>query len=173
MRVASRRGACLLLSGRLVLWAVIPLANPACGGMRSGTSSDASDPFPGTWQCAETDDLTFTAPPNQPPLHQTESTGISFAVDGDASLALTDEGNGISPCPRRYSVTGATASLNAGQTCQSADQVKSYSSGSASVESGTLTVSESYSFRAPFATVDGGTVGLAGAGTSSYKCTKH
>jgi hypothetical protein len=154
--------------------------NPDGAGSSSGGGDSASDPFVGSWVCTGTSSLTFTQPAGHKPETDSFTTDVTIVANGDGSETITGQAvDGGPTCVTKATVSGNTATLESGQSCQNANgTTTAYTGGTATLTSSTTyTVTRTFSFSGTVTvTPDGGSpeqVQVAGSGTSTGTCTKQ
>jgi hypothetical protein len=150
------------------------------------SSSSSPSPFNGSWSCTQTTTYNYTSPASTQPTVVTKSLDFVFDINSGDSLvfesAPTDAatvGDGGAGCSLTYNTSGASATLESGQSCPVTATVNKatvtytvdFSNGSASVSGNSLMASTQSTFSG---TVTSGavTIKYAGNATGSTTCTK-
>jgi hypothetical protein len=154
----------------------VPALAVACGGSSSDTPSAPSTPFAGTWQCTGSDTLNFTVPM----VFSRQVNRVSTMVirdNGDGTITATRSSDAGADCVTKSAVDGASATLQAGQTCDVGGLTLKLTSGSGQVTGNSLVSARTYDFAGTLTFgPDGGapqTMNVAGQGSSSDNCTKQ
>jgi hypothetical protein len=158
----------LTLESFLVCCAV---ACAACNNDEASSPGTTTDPFVGSWACAEELSLMFTSPPGQPGRTTMETSTVRIAGASGVLTASkeTDSGAG---CKVAFTSNGSSATLSEGQTCTTPDGISlTYTSGSATVNGSSM--NSTFSFDAAGNINVGGTpVAATATGTQNSTCSR-
>ncbi|MET0595510.1 MAG: hypothetical protein ABW133_22615 [Polyangiaceae bacterium] len=147
------------------------LAVIACNGDSTGPVGTATDPFLGTWACANQRTVTFTMPPGAGTRMESTMSTLNIVAEA-GGLAVSEESDGAPSCKVTFTSNGKTATLNAGQSCMRSEGLTlTYKSGSATVNGSAM--NSMFEFDATGTVSSGGMmVAAAATGSQSSTCSR-
>jgi hypothetical protein len=154
-------------------FALLALGLWACSGSDAGVAPTATaDLFVGNYLCTATTNLVFSSPPGTPANVATATSGAAISANQDGSITATAEGVVGTTCALVSTISGNTATLQAGQSCTVANDGTTllfvYSTGTATLANDVVTASSTFSF-----TGSDSALALAGSGTATEVCTRE